>query len=108
MSELPRRRRGVGVAALVLSLSPAAIVIVVLIVAVLSGVIDSTVEAALGWLVVGLAVSGGASILLGGLAIVLGTVAIVTNRGRGFAIAALVVSAIGILIALPFFLTFSL
>ena len=108
MTELLKRRRGLGITALVLSLTPAVIVIVVLIVAILSGERDSTGDAALGWLVVGLAISGGASILLGGLAIVLGTVAIVTNRGRGFAIAGVLASVLGILIALPFFLTFSL
>jgi hypothetical protein len=102
-----RPRRGIGIAALVLALSPAAIAVVVFVATIVAGV-ESTGAAALGWLVVGLAVAGASCLVLGGLAIVLGIVAIVKNRGRGFGIAGLAISAIGIVIALPFFLTFSL
>ena len=109
MTELPtRQRRGLGIAALVLSLSPAAIAVVVFIATIVAGVAEASGSTALGWLVVGLVVTGVASILLGGSAIVLGIVAVVKRRGRGFGIAAMSISVIGILIALPFFLTFSL
>lgn len=109
MTDLPTRpRRGLGVAALVLSLSPGAIAVIVFIATIVAGVVESSGEAALGWLVVGLGVTGAACFVFGGLAIVLGIVAIVTNRGRGFGIAGLSISIVGVLVALPFFLTFSL
>jgi len=109
VTDLPTRsRRGPGVAALILALSPAAIAVVVFIATIVVGVAQPKGEAALGWLVVGLVASGVACFVLGGLAIILGIVAIVTNRGRGFGIAGLTISVIGILVALPFFLTFSL
>ena len=108
MSQPDAPRRGLGVAALVLALSPAAIVVVVFVATIVAGVAESSGAAALGWLVVGLGVTVVACLVLGGLAMILGIVAIVRKRGRGFGIAALSISAIGILVALPFFLTFSL
>lgn len=102
------RRRRLGVASLVLSLTPIAIGVVFFIITIVTGVLDSTGWAALGWLVFGLFVTGGACIVLGGLAIILGIVAIVKGRGRGFGIAGIVIGSIGILITLPALTTFSL
>ena len=102
----PHRR--LGAAALVLSLSPVAIAVVSFIVTIVAGVVDSTSPDALGWLIIGAFATVAACVVLGGLAIVLGIVAIVRNRGRGLGIAGMAIAGIGILVALPFFLTFSL
>src|SRR4051812_24471024 len=90
------RRRGLGIAALVLALIPLVVALVFVVIAIVAGVNDDTGWAILGWAILGAYVSIPAGLLLGGVAVGLGIAAAVKDRGRGPGVAGIVLGGLSV------------
>jgi hypothetical protein len=99
------RRRGLGVAALVLAIVPVVVALIFVVIAIAAGATDDTGWAILGWAILGVYVSVPAGLVFGGIAVGLGIAAAVKNRGRRLGIAGIVIGGLSVLSVILFLIT---
>lgn len=95
-----RPRRGLGVASLVLSLIPQAVLVIFVVITIVAGALDDTGWAILGWAILGAYAYAILGFVLGGTALGIGIAAVAKNRGRGPGIAGTVVGGLTVLVLL--------
>ena len=102
-----RPRRGLGIAALVLSLIPQAALLIIIAIASVEVSKDDSGWAILGWAILGGYAYAILGVLFGGTALGIGIAAAVKNRGRGPGITGAVIGGVTLLLLLAVFGTFA-
>jgi hypothetical protein len=92
--------RGLGIASLVLSLIPQAVLLIFIVIIVVAASTDDTGWAILGWAILSAYSYAILTFLLGGTAVGIGIAAIVKNRGRNPGIAGTVIGGLTLLVVL--------